>query len=235
MTNPSASTGLLIVRFESVEFPGVFLRMKASGVTEYIEGGGGVVNAQYGAKPYEEFLIRFLGKTKDEDSKIFQFMGNSGLTLKFLEGDNTDHLYQSPLKIESSAFKNVFLRIDGTGLTEDKEDGGGTVNCQYDAGNDESNDAYTSLAFIPVEEAIGQSSNFSGNPQKFLDDINIIVGIASTSFRNVCLRLDGKGVDGHLPDGGGTVNCRHVPAKNDSIVPSLRYEKFRLRLKLPTQ
>jgi len=36
--------------------------------------------------------------------------------------------------IKSAAFPNVFLRMDGSGVTSFSANGGGTVNCQYTAG-----------------------------------------------------------------------------------------------------
>ncbi len=42
---------------ESVQFPGVYLRMDATGFTTYAGGGGGVVNCQYGAQYMEKFRI----------------------------------------------------------------------------------------------------------------------------------------------------------------------------------
>ena len=43
---------------ESLQFPGVFLRMDGSTVTVPNGAGGGVVNAQFTAGPYERFAVR---------------------------------------------------------------------------------------------------------------------------------------------------------------------------------
>ncbi len=42
---------------ESVEFPGRFVRMDARGVTKAVDNGGGIVNCQFGAGPWEKFKI----------------------------------------------------------------------------------------------------------------------------------------------------------------------------------
>ncbi len=49
-----------IYSVESVQFPGVFLRMDGNGVTQPTGPGGGIVNCQYGAFPYEMFRLHFL-------------------------------------------------------------------------------------------------------------------------------------------------------------------------------
>ncbi len=41
---------------QSVEFPGVFLRMDGNGVTSFSGSGGGVVNGQFGVGPWEKFI-----------------------------------------------------------------------------------------------------------------------------------------------------------------------------------
>lgn len=42
---------------ESVEFPGVFLRMDGTGVTKPVAPGGGVVNCQFGVSTWEKFYL----------------------------------------------------------------------------------------------------------------------------------------------------------------------------------
>ncbi len=49
-----------IYSIESVQFSGVFLRMDGNGVTQPTGPGGGIVNCQYGAFPYEMFRLHFL-------------------------------------------------------------------------------------------------------------------------------------------------------------------------------
>ena len=43
---------------QSVQFPGVFLRMDGTGVNQFSGSGAGVVNCQYGARSYEQFKLR---------------------------------------------------------------------------------------------------------------------------------------------------------------------------------
>jgi C1A family cysteine protease len=86
----------------SVAFPNVFLRMDGSGVDQPTGPGGGVVNCQYTAGPYEQFMIA----------------KQSGGTYT----------------IGSVQFPNVFLRMDGSGVSQPTGPGGGVVNCQFTAG-----------------------------------------------------------------------------------------------------
>jgi hypothetical protein len=92
------------VNIASVAFPSVFLRMDGRGVTSFSEGGGGTVNCQYTAGPWETF------------------------TLTTVDPGGTGGIF---VNIESVAFPNVFLRMlfDGNG----GPNGSGTVNCQYTA------------------------------------------------------------------------------------------------------
>jgi len=90
------------VSFESVPFPGVFIRMDGTGVNSPTAPGGGVVNAQFTAGPWEKFFIRYQTNCQ--------------------------------AAIESAAFPGVFLRLDGTGVTQPTAPGGGKVNCQFGVG-----------------------------------------------------------------------------------------------------
>lgn len=80
--------------------------------------------------------------------------------------------------IESAEFVNVFLRMDGSGVTTT----GGTVNCQYTPPG-----SYEKFTLIKNSDG-----TFS---------------IESVEFPNTYLRMDGSGVTSVLPNGGGTVNC----------------------------
>ena len=90
---------------QSIAFPRAFLRMDGSGVTTSTATGSGVVNCQYGNPgPWETFVI-----TDVPDAK-------------------------GGVVIGSAAFPNVFLRMDGSGVsTSYSDNGGGTVNCSYGA------------------------------------------------------------------------------------------------------
>jgi|tagenome__1003787_1003787.scaffolds.fasta_scaffold20139235_1 hypothetical protein len=46
------------VALESAAFPGVYLRMEAAGIHEFAASGGGMVNCQFGAGPWERFHLR---------------------------------------------------------------------------------------------------------------------------------------------------------------------------------
>jgi phospholipase C len=45
------------VAFESVAFPGVFLRLDGNGVNHFMGPGGGTANAQFGVGPWEKFYL----------------------------------------------------------------------------------------------------------------------------------------------------------------------------------
>lgn len=93
--------------FRSMAFPNVFLRMDGTGVVSPTGPGGGVVNCQYTAGPWEKFKISIVESSEANGNIV---------------------------TIESNAFPNVFLRLDGTGVTKPTGPGGGVVNCQYTAG-----------------------------------------------------------------------------------------------------
>lgn len=86
--------------FESMAFPGVYLRMDGGNVRSKADAGAGTVNCQFGAQEWEHFKLHRL----------------------------SDGSYN----IESAAFPNVYLRMDGNN-PEGKEEGFGTVNCQFGA------------------------------------------------------------------------------------------------------
>lgn len=95
--------------------------------------------------------------------------------------------------IRSQVYPQAHLRVDGRGVTGFKSDGQGVVNCQV-------------------------------NPQSWetLDLVNQgdgVVTIASTTFPNVSLRMDGRLLDKFRDNGGGSVNCQFGAGG---------YEKFRL-------
>jgi hypothetical protein len=81
--------------------------MDGSGVTSPTGPGGGTVNCQFTAMAWEKFQL-----VLNQDG--------SG------RNDGT-------FSIRSTAFPNVFLRMDGSGVTQPTGPGGGTVNCQFTA------------------------------------------------------------------------------------------------------
>ena len=87
---------------ESVQFPGIYLKMDGSNVTEFSSPGGGTVNCQSAVGPWEKFELNCINTTSCSYS------------------------------IESVAFPGVYLRMDGNGVTAPgSPGGGGTVNCQF--------------------------------------------------------------------------------------------------------
>ncbi|MBS7422608.1 MULTISPECIES: Vps62-related protein [Pseudomonas syringae group] len=135
----------------STAFPNVYLRLDGSGVNKFSGPGGGIANCQYYAAPYETFNL----------------ISNSDGTVSFA----------------STVFSNVFLRLDGAGVTQPSGTGGGVANGQYTAG------PYEKFQLVPNDD--GSQS------------------IASTAFPNVYLRLDGQGVVKPTDSGGGTVNAAY--------------------------
>jgi hypothetical protein len=84
--------------------------------------------------------------------------------------------------IQSQAFPNVFLRLDGTGVTGFSGPGGGVANAQFTAG--------------PYETFTVEAQPGGG------------VAFKSAAFPNVYLRLDGSGLTGFQGPGGGVANAQ---------------------------
>ena len=96
--------------------------------------------------------------------------------------------------LRSVAFPNVYVRCDGSGVTEHVPSGGGTVNCQYKPpGPGEK------FYICPVEvtPSLAAESHYK-------------VEIQSASFSDVFIRLDGRGMSHFDGNGGGLVNCQHT-------------------------
>ncbi|MEU3524687.1 hypothetical protein AB0E62_12560 [Streptomyces sp. NPDC038707] len=90
-------------------------------------------------------------------------------------------LGDAPVTIQSTFFPNIYLRMDGTGVTSSTDPGGGTVNCPYGTG------PWTGYKVRP--QADGSYA------------------FESAAFSNVFLRMDGTGVPATMA-GGGKVNCQ---------------------------
>jgi len=91
--------------------------------------------------------------------------------------------------IGSAAFKNIFLRLDGTGVTQPTGPGGGVANAQFGPG--------------PMQQF------------RLEDQADGSVAIASVAFPKVYLRLDGRGIT--APGNGGVVNAQFgVHGRNSS-------------------
>ncbi|TWV56329.1 hypothetical protein FRZ03_04305 [Streptomyces misionensis] len=90
-------------------------------------------------------------------------------------------LGDTPITIQSTHYPNVYLRMDGTGVTAPSDPGGGKVNCQYGTG------AWTTFKVRPQADGT--------------------YAFESVAFPSVFLRMDGTGVPTDM-SGGGTVNCQ---------------------------
>lgn len=151
----SAMASADIIGLRSEEFGRLFLRLDGHGVTSFLPDGGGVVNSQYGCGPWERFNEVPVGNGK--------------------------------IALESVAFPNVFLRLDGRGVSEFLANGGGVVNAQFGH--------FAWEEFWPRSQGV---SSFGSNDFAY----------ESVAFPNVFLRLDGRGVTGFLAPGGGTANAQ---------------------------
>ncbi len=85
--------------------------------------------------------------------------------------------------IESAQFSKVFIRMNSKGMNQFEGAGGGEVNCQYAPPS-------TWESYICTQEPNGGYS------------------FRSVQFPRCYIRLDGRGVDSPLTNGGGTVNCQ---------------------------
>ncbi|GAA3464540.1 hypothetical protein GCM10018963_65530 [Saccharothrix longispora] len=144
-------------------------------------------------------------------------------------------LGDTPITIRSMSYANVYLRMDGTGVTADNYRGG-TVNCQYGAGPKEKyrvrpqadgSYAFESAAFPKVYlwmDGTGVTTAGSGGGSvrcqfiagapgvyekyKLHAQDNGSFSFRSVAFPNVFLRMVGSGVTATTAAGGGIVNCQ---------------------------
>ncbi|WP_216592504.1 papain-like cysteine protease family protein [Verrucosispora sioxanthis] len=141
------------IRFESTSDPRVFLRMDGTGVPTTMAGGG-TVNCNFDAAEKEKFKLHHHGNDNYSIESIAfpgkflrmvasdvnaqkptggivncQINANGGghETFRFRAQNNGSY------SIESLGFPNVFLRMLGGGVTTHTAQGGGTVNCRFDA------------------------------------------------------------------------------------------------------
>ncbi|MFF7701123.1 fascin domain-containing protein [Streptomyces lydicus] len=99
-----------------------------------------------------------------------------------LSAADIEKLGDTPITLESTHYPNVYLRMDGTGVTSSTDPGGGKVNCQY---------------------GTGPWTTFKVRPQ-----VDGSYAFESVAFPHVFLRMDGTGVPTSMA-GGGTVNCQY--------------------------
>ena len=144
-----------IYTFESVQFPGVYLRMDGNGVTA-LATVGGTVNCHFGALPWEMFKLNCVDTTSCSYSiesvafpGVYLRMDGNGVTAPGSHGGGTvnchfgavlsyekfklEYYNNGAFSIQSVQFPGVYLRMDGNGVTA-LATVGGTVNCQYGDG-----------------------------------------------------------------------------------------------------
>ncbi|URZ99545.1 hypothetical protein NCG97_00885 [Streptomyces lydicamycinicus] len=103
-------------------------------------------------------------------------------------------LGDTPITIQSTFFPNIYLRMDGTGVTSFTGSGGGTVNCQYGTGT------WTGYKVRP--QADGSYA------------------FESVAFPNVFLRMDGTEVPATMAGGGrSTASTAPTPTRSTTFAP----------------
>ncbi|MDP9865780.1 MULTISPECIES: papain-like cysteine protease family protein [Streptosporangium] len=149
-----AALGNTPITIRSGAFHNVHLRLDGRTVTSFTSSGGGTVNCQYGPTSSSE---RFRVRPQVDGS----------------------------IALESVAFPNVYLRMDGSAVTAYTSSGGGTVNCQYGGAG-------------PYEKFRVVNRDYD------------LVSLQSVAFPNVYLRMDGYLVNVYSSAGSGTVNCQYT-------------------------
>ena len=94
--------------------------------------------------------------------------------------------------LRSVPFPDVYLRCDGSGMTNFESEGGGTVNCQYKPPR-----TYEKFYIYPVEMT-----------PSLVEESTCKVVIQSVQWENIFIRLDSKGLSQSKGSGGGVVNCQ---------------------------
>jgi hypothetical protein len=140
----------LVIAIGSAHFTNVYLRLDGTAVTQFAGSGGGNVNCQFGVGAWERFRLQ-------------------------PQPDGT-------VAIASAQFTNVYLRLDGSAVTQFGPDGGGVANSQF---------------------GVGAWEKFRLQPQP-----DGTIAIASAHFTNVYLRLDGSAVTQFGGAGSGAVNAQ---------------------------
>ncbi|GAB3085345.1 hypothetical protein GCM10027186_52100 [Micromonospora schwarzwaldensis] len=141
------------ITIESTTYPEVCLRMDGTGVPTTMAGGG-TVNCNFRAADQEKFKLRDHGN----DTFSIESIAFPGVFLRMVAADvnsqtptggvvncqlNADGGGHETFKfraqadgsysIESLGFPNVFLRMTGTGVTTHTAQGGGKVDCHFNA------------------------------------------------------------------------------------------------------
>jgi hypothetical protein len=135
-------------------FPNRYLRMDGTGVTTSTNAGGGIVNCQYGTDRLTSFKVR--AQTDGSYSfesvafpNVYLRMDGSGVVAQ--SGGGTVNCQYSPppagpyerfiahaqtdgsFSFESAAFPNVYLGMNGSGVSGYTASGGGVVYCSPNA------------------------------------------------------------------------------------------------------
>jgi hypothetical protein len=180
-----------LVAIQSVRFPNAFLRMDGSNVTQGAGGGGGTVNCQY--YPSGSYPVPSIG-----NKEVFDLIP--------LPGEDAGYA------IRSLNYANVFLRMDGSHVTQSEGGGSGTVNCQsYPTGSYPQNNSSDYEHFL-IGPVFGESTYYY---------------IFSGLFQQAFLRIDGSNVTQSQADGSGTVNCQYYPPGASASSPD-DYEVFNI-------
>ena len=167
--------GLKAKSLKSVEFSDVYLRCDGTGIIQYEESGGGTVNCQY--KPPSLLESSYIYPVEMSPSLAQQ------TTYK--------------VAIESTQFRQVFIRMDSQGMSLYMDSGGGEVNCQFSTSSWES--------YFLRQEA-NDSHSFR-----------------NVKFPHCYICLDGTGVHANSENGYGKVNCQYY---DDHSVPVSSWESF---------
>ena len=138
----------------SAQFPKSALRIDGTAVTQFMPSGGGVVNCQFGVAPWEKFRlvpqgngsvaigsIQFPGVfLRMDGSTVKQSMASGGGVVNCQHGVGPWEKFNlvpqgnGTVAIGSVQFPNVYLRMDGSQVTQQLGPGSGVVNCQFGIG-----------------------------------------------------------------------------------------------------
>ena len=162
------------VTIRSQAYPEVYMRCDGEDVKKS-PSGGGTVNCQYPPVEPDEWFYIYPVKMKPSLAP---------------DGKYVVHL-------ESASWNNVFIRMNGSGMSSSSPSGGGQVNCQYGAFSYE-------RFYLRKEE--GGTFSFQ-----------------SFKFPHCFLRLAGADVTEHKEKGGGKVNCQY---QNDPDQPAGSLQRF---------
>lgn len=146
-----------LVSIRSAQFPQADLRLDGRAVTQFAGPGAGIVNCQFGAFGWEKFRLVAQGNgtvaiesvqfpnvyLRMDGRTVTQFAGAGGGIVNCQFGAFGWEKFRlvaqgnGTVAIESVQFPNVFLRMDGSGVTQFTGPGSGTVNCQFGVGPSE--------------------------------------------------------------------------------------------------